>query len=125
MTPDSLTLSPLPHTWILDVDGTLCVHNGHLHGGDTLLPGVKEFFTQLPEGDMVLLITSRKEEHRAALEDFLHREGIRYDWLICGAPVGERILINDDKPSGLCTTYAMRKPRDEIFTLNIEIDHKL
>ena len=42
MTPETLTLSPLPHTWILDVDGTLCVHNGHLNGGDELLAGVKE-----------------------------------------------------------------------------------
>ena len=124
MTPDSLTLSPLPHTWILDVDGTLCVHNGHLQGRDTLLPGVKEFFTQLPEGDMVLLITSRKEEHRAALEDFLHREGIRYDWLICGAPVGERILINDDKPSGLCMAYAVRQQRDRTWDIHWSIDEE-
>ncbi len=125
MTPETLTLSPLPHTWILDVDGTLCVHNGHLNGGDELLPGVKEFFAQLPGEDMVVLITSRKEEHRAALEDFLHREGIRYDHIICGAPVGERILINDDKSSGLCMAYAVRQQRDEIFKINIEIDHKL
>ena len=122
MTPETLTLSPLPHTWILDVDGTLCVHNGHLNGGDELLAGVKEFFAQLPEGDMVVLITSRKEEHGPALEAFLHEHGIRYDHIIYGAPMGERILVNDDKPSGLCTAYAVRKRRDEALALKCHIN---
>ena len=125
MTPETLTLSPLPHTWILDVDGTLCVHNGHLNGGDELLPGVKEFMEQLPEGDMVVLITSRKEEHGPALEAFLHEHGIRYDHIIYGAPMGERILVNDDKPSGLCTAYAVRKRRDETLALEFRINTDL
>ncbi len=125
MTPESLTLSPLPHTWILDVDGTLCVHNGHLNGGDELLPGVQEFFAQLPKEDMVVLITSRKKEHGPALEAFLHEHGIRYDHIIYGAPMGERILVNDDKPSRLCTAYAVRKDRDEALTFDICIDEKI
>ena len=125
MTPETLTLSPLPHTWILDVDGTLCVHNGHLNGGDELLAGVKEFMEQLPEGDMVVLITSRKEEHGPALEAFLHEHGIRYDHIIYGAPMGERILVNDDKPSGLCTAYAVRKRRDETLALEFRINTDL
>ena len=45
---DKMILSPLAHTWILDADGTICVHNGHKNGGDTLLPGVKDFFAKIP-----------------------------------------------------------------------------
>ena len=125
MTPETLTLSPLPHTWILDVDGTLCVHNGHLNGGDELLPGVKEFMEQLPEGDMVVLITSRKEEQGPALEAFLHEHGIRYDHIIYGAPMGERILVNDDKPSGLCMAYAVRQQRDGAWDIHWSIDKEV
>ncbi len=125
MTPETITLSALPHTWILDVDGTLCVHNGHLHGGDQLLPGVKEFFAGLPKKDMVVLITSRKEEHAAALESFLGAHGIRFDHIIYGSPMGERILVNDDKPSGLRTAYAVSKPRDAALELNYTIDKEV
>jgi hypothetical protein len=27
------TLSPLPHTWIFDMDGTIVKHNGYKDGG--------------------------------------------------------------------------------------------
>lgn len=41
----SLVLSPLPKTWIFDVDGTIVKHNGYLtEKGDELLPGVRVFF---------------------------------------------------------------------------------
>ena len=41
--PD-LPLKDLPKGWILDLDGTLVVHNGYKTGEDTILPGVKDFF---------------------------------------------------------------------------------
>lgn len=41
---ETLVLSALPHTWIFDIDGTICVHNGYKNGGDVLLNGVKKFF---------------------------------------------------------------------------------
>ena len=59
-----LTLSPLPHTWIFDVDGTICVHNGYKNGGDVLLDGVKDLFAKIPADDMIILLTSRKEQER-------------------------------------------------------------
>lgn len=117
-----LTLSPLGHTWILDVDGTLCVHNGYKNGADILLPGVEEFFQQIPKGDMVILLTSRTEEERPALEEFMRCHGLRFDHIICSAPYGERILINDDKPSGLCCAYAFSTSRDSGLNLRLEID---
>ena len=122
---DKLTLSALPHTWILDADGTICVHNGHKHGGDRLLPGVKDFFAKIPTGDMIIIITSRKESERAALESFLKKNSLRYDYIICDAPMGERILINDKKPSGLKTAYAINLDRDVGIGMDIAMDSSL
>lgn len=34
MNKETLTLSPLSHTWILDFDGTLVIHNGYKTGED-------------------------------------------------------------------------------------------
>lgn len=118
-----LELSWLPHTWILDIDGTLVKHNGYkIDGYDTLLPGVKEFFASLPQQDMVILITARKQEDIPALQKFLQYHGLRYNHLIADAPVGERILINDDKPSGLNMAYVINKRRDNDFILVYKID---
>lgn len=38
-----LSLSSLPHTWLIDIDGTLLKHNGYKEGGDELLEGVLDF----------------------------------------------------------------------------------
>ena len=97
-----LEFSPLAKTWVLDVDGTLVKHNGYkIDGYDTLLDGVKEFFETLSPDDKVVLLTARKEEYLPALKDFLAQNNIRYDYLLTDMPMGERILVNDDKPSGL------------------------
>lgn len=103
----------LGHTWIFDIDGTIVVHNGYKNGGDRLLPGAKQFFVNVPEKDLIVLITSRPETAREETEKFLRANGIRYDRIIFGAPTGERILVNDDKPGGLATSLALRTKRDE------------
>ena len=122
---DKLILSPLGHTWLLDVDGTLCVHNGYKNGGDKLLLGVKEFYSKIPAQDMIIIITARPETEKENLINFFKENGLRYDHIIFGAPLGERILINDSKPSGLQTAYAYNKKRDEKFLLSVEIDKDL
>lgn len=122
---NKLTLSPLAHTWIFDVDGTVCVHNGYKNGGDVLLDGVKELFAQIPPKDMIVFITSRKAEEKENLEAFLTENGLRFDHIIYDAPMGERILINDDKPSGLPMAFAVRKKRDAAANLNLCIDESL
>ncbi|HBO59835.1 MAG TPA: hypothetical protein DD624_08015 [Alphaproteobacteria bacterium] len=122
---NKLTLSPLPHTWIFDVDGTVCVHNGYKNGGDVLLDGVKELFAQIPPEDMIVFITSRKAEEKENLEAFLTENGLRFDHIIYDAPMGERILINDDKPSGLPMAFAVRKKRDATLDLAVMIDGSL
>jgi ribonucleotide monophosphatase NagD (HAD superfamily) len=122
----TLTLSPLGHTWILDLDGTLVKHNGYkIDGRDTLLDGASEFLQSIPEGDMVVFITSRTEPYRETTERFLRENNIRYDHIIFNAPIGERILINDRKPSGLQTALALNAERDSALNLKIEIDEGL
>lgn len=120
-----LKLSSLNHTWILDIDGTLVIHNGHLKGGDILLDGVKEFFENIPKEDKIILLTARKEQYLENLKEFLAKNNIRYDYLLTDMPMGERILVNDEKPSGLKTAFAINKKRDEALEINFEIDEEL
>ncbi|WP_448375156.1 hypothetical protein [Fervidobacterium sp.] len=114
-----LPVSTLPKIWIFDLDGTLVKHNGYLMEGDTLLPGVKEVFEKIPETDFIIILTSRSEEYREITENFLKENGIRYDAILFGLPQGERILINDIKPSGLLTAYAINKERDSELELEV------
>lgn len=121
-----LTLSSLGHTWILDLDGTIVKHNGYKHDGhDTLLDEALAFLSSIPESDMVVFITSRTEEYREMTEMFLCDNGIRFDHIIFNAPYGERILINDRKPSGLETAIAVNMIRDCFGWLNIKVNDNL
>lgn len=119
---NTLILSPLGHTWIFDIDGTLVKHNGYLLDGvDTLLPGVQAFFASLQPEDCVILVTSRKENMARQTERFLSKNGIRYNHIIYGVPYGERILVNDRKPSGLETCLSCSFTRNQ-FQLSYQID---
>ncbi len=121
-----LELSTLDKTWIIDVDGTIVKHNGYkIDGFDTLLEGVREFFESLPEGDKVILLTARKQEFLPALKLFLKENHIRYDYLLTDMPTGERILINDAKPSGLNTAFAINKIRDAALMVQYRINQSL
>ena len=121
-----LVLSPLGHTWFLDLDGTLVKHNGHLTDGhDTLLAGTDALLAQIPAGDLVVIIASRTEAHREATVRFLADQGIRYDHIIFGAPFGERIVVNDAKPSGLQTAVAVSLGRDQGPHLALTVDESL
>lgn len=122
----NLELSVLNHTWILDLDGTLVKHNGYkVDGRDVCLPGAKEFLQAIPAGDMVIILTSREEKYREITESFLKAESIRYDHIIFNAPYGERILVNDCKPSGLETAKSVNVRRDETIQINVIQNPKL
>ena len=121
-----LEFSPLAKTWIFDVDGTIVKHNGYkIDGDDTLLAGVDDFFNKLSPEDKVILLTARKGEFLEDLKIFLKKNNIRYDYLISDMPFGERILVNDRKPSGLDTAYAVNKDRDEKFEIDYIINEEL
>lgn len=125
MSKQTVTLSPLGHTWLLDLDGTLVKHNGYKEGGDVLLPGVKEFIASLPESDMIIIITARKQEYKDITEKFLKDNGIRYNHIVFEAPYGERIVINDKKPSGLSVSVAINTERDEAWGIKYVVDKNL
>lgn len=106
-------MSKLGHTWILDLDGTIVKHNGYkIDGYDTFLPGAEKFLQSIPEGDMVLFLTSRTKEYAKVTEEFLREHEVHYDLIVYGAPYGERVLVNDAKPSGLRTAVAVNTVRD-------------
>ena len=126
MAEKEIMVSSLPKTWILDLDGTIVKHNGYkIDGKDTLLQGAKRFFQSIADEDMIIFITSRDEKYKKETEDFLHENHIRYNNIIYNAPYGERILINDRKPSGLCMAKAISPKRDEFMTERIVINEDL
>ena len=123
---DKLVLSPLPKTWILDIDGTIVKHNGYkIDGIDSFLDGAEEFLKSIPEEDFIIFVTSRVEEYAEITESFLRNNGIRFNSIIYGVPYGERILINDNKPSGLKMAYSISGTRDSFPNLNICIDESI
>lgn len=114
MESNLLVMSTMAKTWILDIDGTLLKHNGHLsHNGDTVLKGVKTFFDKhIKKDDLVIIITARDKKYKSITVDFLVKNNIRFDNIIFNAPHGERIIINDSKPKGLKTAIAVPLERD-------------
>ena len=123
---DAVRLSSLPKTWIMDLDGTVVKHNGYIvDGNDALLKGAKEFLAGIPETDMIVFITARTSDLSAITEGFLNGNNIRYDQIIYNAPYGERILINDKKPSGLKTAIAVNTERDVFCDTRFVIDPDL
>lgn len=123
---ENIVLSKLGHTWILDIDGTIVKHNGYkIDGEDSFLPGAKGFLDGIPKEDMVVFITSRTDEYREKTIEFLKRNSIRFDHIIFNAPYGERILLNDDKPSGLKMGMALNLKRDTFPEMNVTIDEEL
>jgi hypothetical protein len=121
-----IVVSRLAHTWLIDVDGTLLSHNGYLHGQDSLLPGVREFWSRIPDGDTVILLSARAEHVRDACLAVFDQAGLRYDHVLFGLPKGERVLINDQKPGGLVTALAVSVTRDAgLAELEVVIDQDL
>ena len=123
---NELRLSSLRHTWLLDLDGTIVKHNGYkVAGRDVLIDGANDFLCSIPQGVAIIFLTSREEKYRCATETFLRENHIRYDHIIFGLPYGERILFNDDKPSGLPVSISLRKIRDNSDFPHILIDDTL
>lgn len=117
-------ISSLAKTWILDLDGTIVKHNGYkMDGVDSFLDGAEKFLKNIPEEDMVIFVTSRTNEWKELTENFLKKHNVRYNTIIYDAPYGERILINDGKPSGLKTALAFTTERDEFCKIVFETDN--
>lgn len=118
---NKLVLSTLPKTWIFDIDGTLVKHNGYkIDGHDTLLFGAKEYVESIPAEDKILILTSRTDEYKDMTLEFLRANGIRYDEIMFNMPMGERIVVNDRKPSGIDMSVAVNLNRDEPLFPEVE-----
>lgn len=121
-----IILSSLSKTWIFDLDGTILKHNGYiLDGVDSFLPGTIAFLKSIPDADMVIFLTSRKEKYREKTIDFLEKHEIRYNHIIFEAPYGERILINDKKRSGLMTAVSVNVERDRFNVPCFSVDDSI
>ena len=112
---DTLVLSTLPKTWVFDLDGTLLKHNGYkIDGVDTILPGALDYLNTIPLEDKIVIFTSRTDEYKQMTLDFLQENGIRYEEILFNMPMGERIIVNDRKPSGLDMSVAINTDRDKL-----------
>lgn len=110
---EKLILSTLPKTWIFDLDGTILKHNGYkLDGKDTLLHGAKEYLDTIPKEDKIIIFTSRTEDCRQMTMEFLKENQIRFDEILFHMPLGERIIVNDRKSSGLNMAIAVNVDRN-------------
>jgi hypothetical protein len=115
-----------PKTIICDIDGTLIHHflpsqvakDSHV---PALLDGTLEKINEWErKGYNIILLTGRKESMRKNTEDQLSQLGIYYDQLIMGVGGGARYLINDYKPDGTESAFAINVQRN-MGIKNIEI----
>lgn len=126
MKDDIIKVSNLGKTWIFDIDGTIAKHNGYkIDGRDSILENAVSFFANIPKTDMIIFVTSRGEDLKESTENFLKENNIRFDYIIYNAPFGERILVNDKKPSGLKTAFALNTERDKFLETVFEVDENL
>jgi hypothetical protein len=109
-------------TWFIDFDGTLVLQKSHLSEEDYILPGTLDFFKDIvKENDFVVITTARGEDHKNRIQEFLLKNKIKYNMIICGLPTGPRVVINDKKPDGTLTAYSVNLTRDiGIFTKEME-----
>lgn len=121
-----IMVSSLPKTWILDLDGTVVIHNGYkIYGEDKFLDGALDFLKAIPKEDMIIFLTSRKKEYQIMTEVFLRKNGVRWNYIIYDVPYGERFLVNDRKPSGIPMAFSINTIRDNWMEESFCIDDKL
>jgi hypothetical protein len=125
-----------PKTIFLDIDGCLLIHSGTLTGiwdaaqdkinsRDTFYShfareNVKKLSEWERKGHTIILVTGRKECMREDTENQLRECGIFYDRLIMGITGGQRVIINDMKPTGEPTALAFNLERNQGLE-NVEI----
>jgi hypothetical protein len=93
----------LPKTYILDLDGTCWCHRGTLsemYKDVQILDNVREKIDEwCGKGHYIVLLSARPEGMRRTTERQLEELRIPYHQLVLGAPIGQRILVNDRKPN--------------------------
>lgn len=119
-------MDPRPKTIICDIDGTLIKHNKPNDIANSsyipeLLEGTIDKLNEWERnGYNIILLTGRKESMRRVTEKQLAQLGIYYDQLIMGVGGGSRYLINDYKPNGTESAFAINIERNKgIKNINI------
>lgn len=112
-------------TIFCDIDGTIFYHQDSLKEMLSLpvkvLPGVHEKFKEWREKEYYIVITTaRPEGTRAITEQQLLQNGIFFDQLVMGLPVGCRVVVNDKKTNGMITADAVSINRNEGL-INVEV----
>jgi ribonucleotide monophosphatase NagD (HAD superfamily) len=111
-----------PKTIFCDIDGTLVKHAPpHIaskpdHKMELLEGTLERLLEWDKKGYNIILTTGRKESLRAVTEKQLSEVGIFYDQLVMGIGGGTRYLINDCKPDGAVTVWAINIERDKGLT---------
>lgn len=73
-----------------------------------------------------MILTAREKEAATQTESLLEKHNVRYNKIIYEIPMGERLLFNDSKPSGLKMSYAVECSRNQgLENLTIKIDENL
>lgn len=115
-----------PATIFCDIDGTLTKHTlptqSQLSSNQMeLLDGTLNKLNEWDQkGYRIILTTGRKEGLRLQTERQLQEAGIIYDQLIMGIGGGPRYIINDNKPDGKKTAFAINVIRNQgIKDINI------
>lgn len=107
-----INLTTLGKTFFIDLDGTIVRHNAYLQSGDELLEGVLDFWNNFSSQDVIIITTARSSCYREMTINFLNKNSLRFDHLIMDLPKGIRYLLNDNKPDGSLTAYAVNLKRD-------------
>lgn len=110
-------MQKLSKTWFIDFDGTVVKHNpDYKYVEDVLLPGVEEAFAKIPANDVVVITTARicgpGDDTGDKIRSFMTKHNLKCDRLMLNLGAGARILVNDTKPTGYVTAYAIRVRRD-------------
>ena len=108
-------------TIICDIDGVIFRHPlsiteiKDISPCNDILPGVLGKFQEWNhKGYHILLVTGRPESLRETTEKQLNEAGLFYNQLIMSLPRGERVIINDAKPtSNKKTTRSITVKRND------------
>lgn len=106
-------------TIICDIDGTLVYHTTPDQASKPtykmqMIEGtIDKLLEWERNGYRIILLTGRKESLRDVTIQQLKEHGIFYDQLIMGVGGGKRYLINDCKPNGEYSAYAINIERDK------------
>ena len=78
-----------------------------------MLDKVADLWKIIPKKDKIILLSAREKKYSIKTINFLKKNKLRYDHIIFGLNVGERIVVNDKKPDGLKIALAINLKRNE------------